>query len=121
MSEQRRTENQTQLPTTGTTDTPNCTCCTPPQPLEAPATAGLYVCPVTGIRHMYDTAEGVVREAAQTSQPSSSATPAVTPVTTSPAASQEDNDFFPREPQPDKIRRVNPQDPFASCATEKIG
>ena len=109
---EQRNENQAQLPTTGTTDTPNCTCCTPPQPLEAPATAGgLYTCPVTSKTYTYDAAEGVAREAAQTPQPSQNAAPTPMP---------EDPNFFPQGPQPDKIRRVNPQDPFA-YATEKIG
>ena len=34
---------------TGTTDNPQCSCCTPPQPLESPAAgSNLYTCPVTG-------------------------------------------------------------------------
>ena len=102
MSEPSRTVTQAKLPTTSTTDSPTCACCNPPQPLEAPTAAGgLHICPVTDKAYTYDAAEGVAREAALPTEPGQGAAP------------REDDDFFPRGPQPDKIRRVNPQDPFA--------
>jgi hypothetical protein len=47
----------TSVQTIAVDDEPMCTCCTPPQPLEA-ASEGYYLCPVTAKRYEYDLAVG---------------------------------------------------------------
>lgn len=91
----------TPVQTTGTTDNPNCTCCTPVQPLEPPTgNERYYTCPVTGKKYEYDPADGAVQEVSNR------------PVNRQVIQSEDDG-LFPKPPTREEVRRVNPQDPFA--------
>lgn len=91
----------TPVQTTGTTDNPNCTCCTPPQPLETPSgNQRFWVCPVTGKKYEYDPADGAVQEVSDR--------PVDRQVITTP-----DDGLYPKAPTQRELRTVNPSDPFA--------
>ena len=86
---------------TGTTDSPNCTCCAPPQPLEPPSgNQQLWTCPVTGKKYEYDPANGEVQEVSNR------------PVDRQVLETEADG-LFPKPPTREEARRVNPQEPFA--------
>lgn len=87
-------------PTTTTVETPKCTCCMPPQLLEAPETGQTeYTCPVTGQKYTFDPAEGVVQMVAGATQNQN--------------VGAADRELFPKAPRREDVRRVNPEEPFA--------
>ena len=94
-------EQTTPVQTTGTTESPKCHCCTPPQPLESPANnQATWTCPVTGKKYEYDPADSSVSEVFDR------------PVDRQVAETADDG-LFPKPPSREETRRVNPQDPFA--------
>ena len=96
-------------PSTTTLDTPMCTCCKPAQPLMPPDTGQTeYECPVTGQKYVFDPAEGVARQVAVTRQTQTIETSVPNRV----------EDLFPRSPEREEIRTVNPEEPFAQ---DKVG
>lgn len=95
-------EEQPVVPNTSDTDNPKCTCCEPPNYLEPPMGGrGNWICPRTGFEYSYDPAEGTPHRVSRAREERDSGT------------RTSDQDFFPQTPSRERMREVNPREPFA--------